>query len=65
MASVKASVDMAEDGLITRQEALLRIKPDEWSQLWVPKFNSLNTWIRPRLPGWPGARRRPPERLPA
>ncbi len=38
MAAVKAAVDMAEEGLITRQEALLRIKPDELSQLLVPKF---------------------------
>ena len=38
MAAVKAAVDMAKEGLITRQEALLRIKPDELSQLLVPKF---------------------------
>ena len=38
MAGVKAAVDMAEEGLITRREALLRIKPDELSQLLVPKF---------------------------
>ena len=38
MAAVKAAVDMAEEGLITRQEALLRIKPEELSQLLVPKF---------------------------
>ena len=38
MAAVKAAVDMAGEGLITRQEALLRIKPEELSQLVVPKF---------------------------
>ena len=38
MAAVKAAVDMAGEGLITRQEALLRIKPEELSQLLVPKF---------------------------
>ena len=38
IAAVKAAVDMAEEGLITRQEALLRIKPEELSQLLVPTF---------------------------
>ncbi|MCH7621639.1 MAG: pyruvate, phosphate dikinase [Chloroflexi bacterium] len=62
MAAVRAAVDMAEEGLITRQEALLRIKPDELSQLLVPKFTedldsaeAQNSLLARGAPASPGA----------
>ncbi|MDA0734906.1 MAG: pyruvate, phosphate dikinase [Chloroflexi bacterium] len=39
-ASVKTAVDMFHEGLITRQEALLRVDPEEVSQLLVPRFDA-------------------------
>ena len=38
-ASVKVVVDMVEEGLITREEALQRVDPEEISQLLVPRFD--------------------------
>ena len=37
-ASVKTAVDMFHEGLISRREALLRVNPEEISQLLVPRF---------------------------
>ncbi len=39
-AAVKIAVDMVEEGLLTREEALLRIDANQLSQLFVPAFNS-------------------------
>jgi len=38
-ASVKIAVDLFHEGLIDRQEALLRVDPEEVSQLLVPRFD--------------------------
>ena len=38
-ASVKVAVDMVEEGLISREEALRRVNPEELSQLFVPQFD--------------------------
>jgi pyruvate, orthophosphate dikinase len=38
-ASVKIAVDMVQEGLITREEALGRVDPEEISQLLVPRFS--------------------------
>ena len=38
--AVKIAVDMAEEGLITSEEALKRVNPDELSQLFVPRFDA-------------------------
>ncbi|MBI2170934.1 MAG: pyruvate, phosphate dikinase [Chloroflexi bacterium] len=38
-AAVKTAVDMANEGLITRDEALLRIEPAQISQLLLPRFD--------------------------
>ena len=38
-AAVKAAVDMAGEGLITTEEALKRVDPEELSQLFVPRFD--------------------------
>ncbi|HEU0022037.1 MAG TPA: pyruvate, phosphate dikinase, partial [Dehalococcoidia bacterium] len=38
-ASVKTAVDMFHEGLIDRKEALLRVDPEEVSQLLVPRFD--------------------------
>jgi pyruvate,orthophosphate dikinase len=38
-AAVKIAVDMVEEGLLTREEALLRIDANQLSQLFVPAFN--------------------------
>ncbi len=38
--AVKIAVDMVEEGLITREEALKRVNPDELSQLFVPRFDA-------------------------
>ncbi len=39
MAAVKTAVDMAGEGLISREEALLRVPADELSQLLLPRFD--------------------------
>ena len=38
-AAVRTATDMVGEGLITREEALKRINPEELSQLFVPRFN--------------------------
>ena len=38
-AAVKTAVDMVDEGLITREEALLRVDPEELSQLFVANFD--------------------------
>jgi len=38
LAAVKASVDMANEGLISRDEAILRVDAEEMVQLMVPQF---------------------------
>ena len=38
LASVKLAVDMANEGLIQRSEAIQRVRPEEIIQLMVPKF---------------------------
>ncbi len=38
-AAVKMAVDMANEGLITKQEALLRIEPAQINQLLLPRFD--------------------------
>ena len=40
-AAVKTAVDMAEEGHITRDEALLRVAPDQITQLLLPRFDEL------------------------
>jgi pyruvate,orthophosphate dikinase len=39
-ATVRIAVEMAEEGLITRQEAVLRVSPDDVSHLLHPQFDS-------------------------
>ncbi|MBI5928226.1 MAG: pyruvate, phosphate dikinase, partial [Chloroflexi bacterium] len=39
-AAVRIAVDMAEDGVITKQEAVLRVSPDHVSQLLHPQFDT-------------------------
>ena len=38
-AAVTTAVDMVEEGLITSEEALKRVNPEELSQLFTPQFN--------------------------
>ena len=38
-AAVKVAVDMVDEGLITPEEALRRVNPEELSQLFVPQFD--------------------------
>lgn len=38
-AAVKAAVDMVREGLLTKEEALLRVKPDDLRQCLFPKFD--------------------------
>jgi pyruvate,orthophosphate dikinase len=38
-AAVKTAVDMANEGLITREEALLRVEPAQINQLLLPRFD--------------------------
>ncbi len=40
-AAVKTAVDMANEGLITQEEALLRIEPNQLPQLLLPSFDPL------------------------
>ena len=37
-AAIKIAVDMAQEGLITREEALLRVEPEQIYQLLLPRF---------------------------
>ena len=39
-AAVKMAVDMVEEGLIKKEEALLRVKPDQLDQLLHPQFDA-------------------------
>ena len=39
-AAVKVAVDMVEEGLITSEDALMRVNPEELSQLFVPQFDA-------------------------
>ncbi len=39
-AAVKAAVDMVDEGLISQEQALKRVNPEELSQLFVPRFDS-------------------------
>ncbi len=39
-AAVKTAVDMVEEGLITQEEALRRVKPDDMTLLFVPRFDA-------------------------
>jgi pyruvate,orthophosphate dikinase len=43
-ASVKAAVDMAEEGLISREEAIARIDPAQLDQLLHPMLDPTATW---------------------
>ena len=40
LAAVKTGVDMVDEGLISREEALRRVDPEELSQLLVPQFKA-------------------------
>ena len=39
VASVRIAVEMAEEGLISKEEALMRVEPDQLNQLLQPTFN--------------------------
>ncbi len=56
-AMVRSSVEMVHEGLITREQALLRIKPDILEQLLHPRLDSLHkaTPLAQGLPASPGA----------
>lgn len=56
-AMVRTSVEMVKEGLITREQALLRIKPDILEQLLHPRLDSLHkaTPLAQGLPASPGA----------
>ncbi|MBX2964479.1 MAG: pyruvate, phosphate dikinase [Cyclobacteriaceae bacterium] len=56
-AMVRTSVEMAAEGLITREQALLRIKPDMLEQLLHPRLDALHKEepIAKGLPASPGA----------
>ncbi len=56
-AMVRTSVEMAKEGLITREQALLRIKPEMLEQLLHPRLDSLHkqTPLAQGLPASPGA----------
>ena len=56
-AMVRTSVEMAKEGLISREEALLRIKPEMLEQLLHPRLDSLHKQapLAQGLPASPGA----------
>ncbi len=56
-ALVRTSVEMAREGVISKEEALLRIKPDLLEQLLHPRLDSLHksTPLAQGLPASPGA----------
>ncbi|MFY8004876.1 MAG: PEP/pyruvate-binding domain-containing protein, partial [Chitinophagaceae bacterium] len=56
-AMVRTSVEMAKEGLISKEEALLRIKPDLLEQLLHPRLDSLHKSepLAQGLPASPGA----------
>ncbi len=39
MAAVKIAVDMAQEGLISREEAVLRVPANDFAQLYLPRFS--------------------------
>ncbi|HLH22536.1 MAG TPA: pyruvate, phosphate dikinase [Chloroflexota bacterium] len=43
-AAVKIAVDMVHEGLITREDALLRVEPDQVQQLLLPRFLPQAVW---------------------
>ncbi len=43
-AAIKIAVEMAREGLITRDEALLRVEPDQVQQLLLPRFRPEAVW---------------------
>jgi pyruvate,orthophosphate dikinase len=62
LASVKIAVDLCHQGLIDRREALLRVNPEEVSQLLVPHFDVdiespqvQDDWLAQGAPASPGA----------
>lgn len=56
-AMVRTSVEMAREGLITKQQALLRIKPEMLEQLLHPRLDSMHkvSPLAQGLPASPGA----------
>lgn len=56
-AMVRTSVEMAREGLFTREHALLRIKPEQLEQLLHPRLDSLHKHapLAQGLPASPGA----------
>ncbi|HLP48512.1 MAG TPA: pyruvate, phosphate dikinase [Candidatus Kapabacteria bacterium] len=56
-ASVKVAVDMMHEGLITKQEAIMRVKPEELDQLLHPNIDPKEkyTALAKGLPASPGA----------
>ena len=62
-AAVKIAVDMAQEGLISREEALQRVEPDQIYQLLLPHFDeeakaeasSAGRWLTTGLNASPGA----------
>jgi pyruvate,orthophosphate dikinase len=56
-ARVRTSVEMANEGLITREEALLRVDPEELEQLLHPRLDPKHTVnpVAQGLPASPGA----------
>jgi pyruvate,orthophosphate dikinase len=60
-AAVKIAVDMAREGIITEEEALLRIPPEAMTQLLLPSFTAEDkkdaTVVARGLPASPGAAR--------
>ena len=58
-AAIKVAVDMVNDGLITKEEAIMRIEPDQINQLLHPNFDpaelSSAKAIAKGLPASPGA----------
>jgi pyruvate,orthophosphate dikinase len=60
-AAVKIAVDMAKEGIITEEEALLRIPPEAMTQLLLPSFTAEDkkdaTVVARGLPASPGAAR--------
>ena len=62
-AAVKIAVDMAEEGLISREEAVQRVEPDQIYQLLLPHFDeeakaeasSAGRWLTTGLNASPGA----------
>lgn len=56
-AKVRTSVEMVDEGLLTREQALLRVEPDELEQLLHPRLDPSSTTVAMAqgLPASPGA----------